>query len=48
VRAIIGTYRKSAYVERALRSLDKHVTGITDITFIDDSGDPDNEAWVAQ
>lgn len=48
MRAIIGTYRKKLHVPDALRSLDTHVTGITDIVFIDDSGDPDNSAWLAQ
>jgi glycosyltransferase involved in cell wall biosynthesis len=48
VRTIIGTYRKQQHIDTALRSLEQHVTGITDLVFIDDSGDPDNAARLTQ
>lgn len=48
MRALIGTYRKQRHIPAALRSLEQHVTGITDLIFIDDSGDPDNSARLAQ
>lgn len=48
VRVIVGTYRGQTHIPDALRSLDALVTGITDMVFIDDSGDPDNATWLAQ
>ncbi len=39
--AIIGTYRKDAYVYRLLNSLEANASGITQIHFVDDSGDDD-------
>ena len=48
MRTLIGTYRKQQHIPAALRSLDTYVTGITDLIFIDDSGDPDNAAQLAQ
>jgi hypothetical protein len=39
--AIIGTYRKDAYVFDLLDSMKEYVTGITKLHFIDDSGDVD-------
>lgn len=48
MRLVIGTYRKRLHVERALASIDKHVHGVSDIVFVDDSGDNDHRAWLAQ
>lgn len=39
--AIIGTYRKDAYVFRLLDSLKENASGITQLHFVDDSGDSD-------
>jgi hypothetical protein len=39
VRIIIGTYRKDAYLPRALTSIEGLVTGYDGIDFVDDSGD---------
>lgn len=47
MRVIVGTYRRRAHVPDALASLDAMVTGVTDLVFIDDSGDPDTAAWLA-
>lgn len=44
--AIIGTYRKGAYVPDLLASMKEHVTGIDRIVFVDDSGDPENSEWL--
>jgi hypothetical protein len=40
VRIVIGTYRKEAYIKRALDSIEQFVTGYDGIDFVDDSGDP--------
>jgi hypothetical protein len=48
MRALIGTYRNRVHVPDALRSLDQFVTGITDLVFIDDSGNADTSTWLAQ
>ncbi|UDL15341.1 glycosyltransferase [Gordonia phage Kudefre] len=48
MRLIVGTYRKRAYIERALSSIDKHLKGITDIAFVDDSGDAEHSEWLRQ
>lgn len=48
MRLIVGTYRKRDYIEAALSSIDRHVRGITDVVFVDDSGDLDHHAWLAQ
>jgi hypothetical protein len=45
---LIGTYRKTKHIGDCLRSVDEHLTGISDITFIDDSGDPAHSAWLRQ
>lgn len=45
---IIGTYRKAAYIQRALTSIEEHVTGVTKLSFVDDSGDPSNSRWLTQ
>lgn len=39
--AIIGTYRKDAYLWRLLESLKENAWGLTDLHFVDDSGDED-------
>ena len=48
MRVVVGTYRKRAYIEAALTSLDAHVSGVTDIVFVDDSGDHDHQQWLRQ
>lgn len=48
MRLVIGTYRKRKHVEAALDSISRHVTGITDITIVDDSGDSEHREWLAQ
>lgn len=48
MRVIIGTYRKRDHVITALESLEEHVTGVDDLIFVDDSGDPENAAWLKQ
>ena len=48
MRVIIGTYRQKTHIPTALTSIDKHLKNVSDIVFIDDSGDPDNAAWLAQ
>lgn len=45
---LIGTYRRRDYIEQCLRSLDEQVSGVTSITFIDDSGDSAHARWLAQ
>jgi hypothetical protein len=40
VRIVIGTYRREAYIDRALLSIARFVTGCGGIDFVDDSGDP--------
>jgi hypothetical protein len=45
---IIGTYRKRAYVERALASIDRHLTGVTRTVFVDDSGNAAHSRWLSQ
>lgn len=47
MRVIVGTYRKQKYMPACLKTLER-VAGITDMVFVDDSGDPDNAAWLAQ
>ena len=47
MRVLIGTYRRRTHVTDALASLDAMVTGVTDLVFIDDSGDPDTTGWLA-
>lgn len=46
MRVLIGTYRRQAYVPQALSSLSDQVKGVDDLVFIDDSGDPENAAWL--
>lgn len=48
MKLIVGTYRKNAYIERCLTSVDQHLKDVTSIVFVDDSGDPDNSAWLRQ
>ncbi|MEU7768623.1 hypothetical protein AB0B25_26440 [Nocardia sp. NPDC049190] len=48
MRLIIGTYRKRTYIERALASIDEHVHGVSDLVFVDDSGDAGHHGWLAQ
>jgi hypothetical protein len=43
---IVGTYRKRAYIERALDSIGEYVTGVTSWVAVDDSGDPNHVAWL--
>lgn len=46
--AIIGTYRKQTYVPALLESLEKNATGITELVFVDDSGDSKNASQLAK
>ncbi|CAM5737576.1 hypothetical protein MAUB1S_02905 [Mycolicibacterium aubagnense] len=48
MRVVVGTYRGRTYLPDTLRSLDRHVTGVDDLIFIDDSGEPDHAAWLSQ
>lgn len=48
LRLIIGTYRKRDHIEDCLRSVDEHLRGVTDLVFVDDSGDQDHRHWLAQ
>lgn len=43
---IIGTYRRRAYIERCIESIEANLTGITELAFVDDSGDPGNGNWL--
>lgn len=45
---IIGTYRGTALVERAMRTIDKRLSGVTEIVLVDDSGKPDTSAQLAR
>lgn len=45
---LVGTYRKRQHIETCLRSADTHLHGISEIIFIDDSGDPNHATWLAQ
>jgi hypothetical protein len=45
---LIGTYRKRQHIETCLQSADAHLRGVSEIIFIDDSGDPEHSAWLAQ
>ena len=45
---VVGTYRKRAYVQRALTSIRRHVTGVDRIVFVDDSGSAENAHWLTQ
>jgi hypothetical protein len=47
-RLLIGTYRQRQHIEDCLRSMDEHLKGVTDIVIVDDSGDTDHCAWLAQ
>lgn len=47
MRLIVGTYRKRAFIETCLQSVDEHILGVDDIVFIDDSGDPEHREWLA-
>lgn len=48
MHVIVGTYRKRLHVERALRSLDEKLSGVSGIHFVDDSGDPEHSEWLRQ
>jgi hypothetical protein len=48
MRCLVGTYRDTSHVPDALRSLDTHVKGITDLVFINDSPDPETSTWLSQ
>lgn len=45
---VIGTYRKRQYIDRALSSLQAHLTGVSRTVFVDDSGDADHSRWLAR
>lgn len=47
VRVIVGTYRKQRHIRSCLRSLRQYVVGISDLVFVDDSGDERNAAWLS-
>lgn len=48
MRLIVGTYRKRDHIQDCLASVDKHLKGVTDIVFVDDSGDSDHRKWLAK
>lgn len=47
-RVIIGTYRRHAHIEACLSSMDAHLGGVSDVVFIDDSGDDEFAHWLMQ
>lgn len=46
MRVLIGTYRKRKHIEACVKSLRRNLRGVTDVLFVDDSGDPDHAAWL--
>lgn len=48
MRLLIGTYRRRTHIEECLASVDQHLSGVTDVVFIDDSGDQDHRDWLSQ
>jgi glycosyltransferase involved in cell wall biosynthesis len=48
VRLIVGTYRRRDHIDDCLESVHQHLHGVTDIVFVDDSGNPDHERWLTQ
>jgi hypothetical protein len=48
MRLIVGTYRKREHIEECLASVDEHLEGVSDIVFIDDSGDEQHREWLSQ
>jgi glycosyltransferase involved in cell wall biosynthesis len=47
MRVLVGTYRGRTHVSDCLRSLERHVRGVDDLIFIDDSGDAEIGQWLA-
>lgn len=47
-RLLIGTYRQRQHIEACLKSMDEHLKGVTDIVFVDDSGNPEHCQWLSQ
>lgn len=47
MRVLIGTYRKRAHIDTCLGSLCRHVSGVDEVVFIDDSGDGEHAAYLA-
>ena len=45
-RVIVGTYRAKHYIEQCLRSIDERLIGVSDIVFVDDSGDDRHCDWL--
>jgi len=45
---LVGTYRKRTHIETCLRSIEQHLTGTSELVFVDDSGDTAHSAWLAQ
>ncbi|NKS98792.1 hypothetical protein GS498_20470 [Rhodococcus hoagii] len=45
MRVLVGAYRKLDYLPRCIESLREHVSGVSDVVFIDDSGDAETHAW---
>ena len=48
IPVLVGTYRKRVHINECLESIHKHLKGFGDITFIDDSGDPEHVDWLRQ
>lgn len=46
MRVIVGSYRKLNYLPRCIQSLKQHVVGVSDIVFVDDSGDAETHEWI--
>lgn len=48
MKLIVGTYRKQAYINPALDSINQYVSGVSETVFVDDSGDPEHQSWLSQ
>jgi len=48
LRVLVGTYRGRKHIDDALKHIDQHLTGMTDLVFINDSPNPDDSTYLAQ
>jgi hypothetical protein len=48
IPVLVGTYRRRKHIDRCIESIGKHLNGFGDITFVDDSGDPEHCDYLAQ
>jgi glycosyltransferase involved in cell wall biosynthesis len=44
---IVGTYRKRDYIDELIQSVETKLVGITELVFVDDSGDEDHQEWLS-